>query len=183
MKNTKNDNRGFIWWLCVGWWWIPVKWLCFKLPYLAIKYIVIFLVSFVKGFFSSSQSPTSHTPISVSEDSLRLEELPDTVLGKPLAYQYTNEICFIKGQKDTEQNMKYASSHIGNQINFTKEPSNKFDSHAVAIYLNDKKVGYVYKGKNQDMINDWLSKGNPIVAYISRCLDDGTVFYEIGFYK
>ena len=25
----KNKHHGMIWWICIGWWWIPIKWLCF----------------------------------------------------------------------------------------------------------------------------------------------------------
>lgn len=33
----KNAHHGIIWWLCIGWWWIPIKWLCFTLLALIIK--------------------------------------------------------------------------------------------------------------------------------------------------
>ena len=32
----KEMKHGLIWWLCVGWWWIPIKWLVFTLPALII---------------------------------------------------------------------------------------------------------------------------------------------------
>lgn len=32
----KEKKHGAIWWLCVGWWWIPIKWLVFTLPALII---------------------------------------------------------------------------------------------------------------------------------------------------
>lgn len=25
----KNRHHGFFWWLCIGWWWVPIKWICF----------------------------------------------------------------------------------------------------------------------------------------------------------
>ena len=28
----KNKHRGIIWWLFIGWWWIPIKWFVFTLP-------------------------------------------------------------------------------------------------------------------------------------------------------
>ncbi len=27
-----NKHHGIIWWLLIGWWWIPTKWLVFTLP-------------------------------------------------------------------------------------------------------------------------------------------------------
>ena len=32
----KEKKHGVIWWICVGWWWIPIKWLVFTLPALLI---------------------------------------------------------------------------------------------------------------------------------------------------
>lgn len=30
--SVKNQHHGFLWWLCVGWWWLPIKWLVFTVP-------------------------------------------------------------------------------------------------------------------------------------------------------
>lgn len=32
----KTKHRGIIWWLLVGWWWIPIKWFVFTVPALII---------------------------------------------------------------------------------------------------------------------------------------------------
>ncbi len=148
------------------------------------------LKSIVKSILSPAPSPTPNvdtaapaTPTAIPHD---LSELPEEVDGKLLAYHYSNEICFIEGQKDTLKNRKYAADNIGHRIFFIKEPTNKADPHAVAVYLMGNKIGYVYRGQEQDMINGWLSKGEPIVAYISDCykgLNGYNVIYNVGFYK
>ena len=28
----KNKHHGLIWWLFVGWWWVPIKWMVFTIP-------------------------------------------------------------------------------------------------------------------------------------------------------
>jgi hypothetical protein len=33
----KTKHRGVIWWICVGWWWLPIKWCCFTLIALIVK--------------------------------------------------------------------------------------------------------------------------------------------------
>lgn len=33
----KNAHHGIIWWLIVGWWWIPTKWLFLTIPALIVK--------------------------------------------------------------------------------------------------------------------------------------------------
>ena len=32
----KEKKHGVIWWMCVGWWWVPIKWLVFTLPALIV---------------------------------------------------------------------------------------------------------------------------------------------------
>lgn len=36
----KDAHHGFLWWTCVGWWWVPCKWLFFTLPALLVKIFV-----------------------------------------------------------------------------------------------------------------------------------------------
>lgn len=35
-----KDKPSCVWWLFVGWWWIPVKWLFFTIPALILKIFV-----------------------------------------------------------------------------------------------------------------------------------------------
>lgn len=32
-----DKKAGCLWWICVGWWWIPIKWIVFTLPALIVK--------------------------------------------------------------------------------------------------------------------------------------------------
>ena len=33
----KNKHHGVVWWLCIGWWWVPIWWLFFTIPAMIIK--------------------------------------------------------------------------------------------------------------------------------------------------
>lgn len=33
----KTKHRSVIWWIFVGWWWLPIKWLCLTVPALIVK--------------------------------------------------------------------------------------------------------------------------------------------------
>lgn len=33
----KNKHHGILWWLFIGWWWVPIKWLFLTLPALIVK--------------------------------------------------------------------------------------------------------------------------------------------------
>lgn len=32
-----TKHRGIFWWICIGWWWLPVKWCCFTVLALIAK--------------------------------------------------------------------------------------------------------------------------------------------------
>ena len=32
----KNQHRGIVWWLFIGWWWVPIKWIFFTVPALIL---------------------------------------------------------------------------------------------------------------------------------------------------
>lgn len=33
----KTKHRGIIWWLCIGWWFVPTMWIMFFVPKIIIK--------------------------------------------------------------------------------------------------------------------------------------------------
>ncbi len=33
----RKHTHGLLWWLFIGWWWLPLKWLCFTIPALIVK--------------------------------------------------------------------------------------------------------------------------------------------------
>lgn len=35
--SIKNAHHGILWWLFVGFWWVPLKWLIFTIPALILK--------------------------------------------------------------------------------------------------------------------------------------------------
>lgn len=38
--HLKNAHHGCLWWLCIGWWWIPFKWICLTAPTLFAKIFI-----------------------------------------------------------------------------------------------------------------------------------------------
>lgn len=47
---------------------------------------------------------------------------------------------------------------IGTQLDLVREPDNKFDAYAVAIYFGDFKLGFIPRGENHD-ISKYLDMG------------------------
>ena len=36
-SQLKNKHHSVIWWICIGWWWVPLSWLCFFFIKLILK--------------------------------------------------------------------------------------------------------------------------------------------------
>lgn len=110
-------------------------------------------------------------------------KLPNYANGMFRCYEYEQKICFIK-EDNIEEKFGYVIGNGGKQLLFEFEPDNQYDCMAVAIYLDDKKLGYVYSGQTQEMIHDFHRKGWEICAHLNKySKEDMTASYKIGFYK
>lgn len=109
--------------------------------------------------------------------------LPHYADGKFLCYEYEEKIYFIKDD-NIDEKFGYIIGNGGKQLLFEFEPENEYDSFAVAIYLDGKKLGYVYQGQTQDMIHSYHRKGWEICAHLNKySKEEKTASYKIGFYK
>lgn len=91
---------------------------------------------------------------------------PEDFDGKLLAYKYEGVGVYVPDihtAKDVE---------IGQVAILEREPDNKFDPGAVAVYAGSPsglvKVGYLYRGRLQSMANDWLKADEPIFCQFSQ---------------
>lgn len=94
-------------------------------------------------------------------------------------YSYEDvSVCII-----TTDIIDYDKIELRDKIRFKQESTNKYDENAITINVNDYKLGYVYKGKMQDMINDYLNKNYRIFATISKINEvENSIKYDIDFY-
>lgn len=95
-----------------------------------------------------------------------------------LSYNYEESLCII------DKSFNVASLKCGEDIKFMQEPDNEYDSKAVAVYFGELKIGYVFKGMIQDMINDWIKRADYFRGYINKIfIEENKATYKIGFYK
>lgn len=93
----------------------------------------------------------------------RYVDIPETLEGMPIAYQYTDvDVAILRGQ---EPNFAYFRS--GDTATLKQEPENTYDPNAVAVYANGTKIGYLYKGRIQDIVNDYLRMKRPTWTVIT----------------
>lgn len=107
-------------------------------------------------------------------------KVPDDIKGYPLAYHYKDvKIAVLRGQEPD-----YSLINPGDIVTLIQEPHNPHDNKAVALMANGIKVGYLFRGKLQDMANDFINGGYPVFSAITG-IDDSARLVEIflGFYR
>lgn len=88
----------------------------------------------------------------------------ENIDGYSIRYHYEDvNVCVWNGNipKGTE---------VGNRIVFVQEKNNEYDPNAVLLLLvpQKRKLGYLYGGKLQQMVNDYLNRGDKVTARISQ---------------
>lgn len=129
--------------------------------------------------FKSKQVSTSPAPPERMPDS-EPKSVTEPIDGYTLKYHY----------KDVEvSSWDYIPDDIkiGNRVVLIQEPSNEADDKAVLLIFvpQRKKFGYLFRGKLQDMANDYINRGDKIVARLLylQFKPYKTVKIDIAFFK
>lgn len=124
--------------------------------------------------------PKAASPKPVVPESEKTYHLFSSIEGDNyLKYEYERDLCLSSGVDAAD-----LSGKGGTPITFVQEPDNKYDDKAVAIYLESKKIGYVYRGRTQDMCNDWFKRDMLFIGHLAKInVAENTATYKIGFYR
>lgn len=120
------------------------------------------------------------SPSKVLEENKPIATAPAKVNGFPLAYHYDNVDIFVL----PEFELDFTSIPLGSKVELVKEPTNEHDDKAVAVILDGSRIGYLYRGKRQDMANDFIDNNWPIISHIDSIDDEESkIGVFLGFYK
>ena len=87
----------------------------------------------------------------------------------------------VVGTDYIEDKTPHNEIQIGDDIIFQFERENKFDNKAILVLDNkSRKLGYIRRGRLQDMIHDFTSRDEPVIAAVYSL---HPLEIEIGFYK
>lgn len=116
------------------------------------------------------------------EPKIKQEFLPYSVDGMPYLYSYEDvHICIIKDQMPDMNKIKECA-YENAAVTVKLEPENPYDNEAVALYtFNDIHIGYLYRNRLKDMAYDYLNKGLPIRARITK-IENEDIYINIAFY-
>lgn len=124
---------------------------------------------------------TKKPPLVISQMDRMTLKFPDE--GYSLKYHYTDvEVCWFT-------NLFYLPKDVkaGNRVIFVQEPTNPVDDKAVLLMFAPQKApfGYLKRGKLQDMVNDYINRGDKVVARLSylehppdKCLKIDMAFFK-----
>ena len=107
------------------------------------------------------------------EDTPKVKKLKKTVSFKQKRPQ---QFCFkIAGMEYTVKNIKegkklFEEIKVGEFVEVVHERENKFDEYACAIYYKGKKLGYIPRDQNQDIVKLGL-KNKTFSFMINRTVD------------
>lgn len=106
--------------------------------------------------------------------------VPSSIDGIRLAYKYEREKIYTPDTITAD----FTQINPGDFVRLEPEPSNPYDKMAVAVYVEDEKIGYLYKGRIKDMVHDFQRDELPIYAHISAIDDEErVVFLFVAFYR
>lgn len=129
--------------------------------------------------FKSKQASTPPTPPERMPDS-KPKSVTEPIEGYTLKYHY-------KDVEVSSWDYIHDDIKIGNKVVLIQEPSNEVDNKAVLLIFvpQRRKFGYLFRGKLQDMANDYINRGDKIVARLSylQFKPYKTVKIDIAFFK
>lgn len=107
---------------------------------------------------------------------LAIEEIPGYIL--KYTYNDVQACCWEYVPRDIQ---------VGNRVVLFQELTNQYDPKAVRLMFVPQRrpFGYLYRGRLQDMTNDYINRGNKVVARVSS-LTFKPVFcikIDMAFYK
>ena len=128
----------------------------------------------------NEMSKTSDTSAKLNDSVLNDVELPLSYEDLYLDYTFDYvDVCIIKGNEPD-----YDALSIGDTVELVSEHDNAYDSKAVALYVNSQKIGYIYRGKIQDIANEYLDSLNTKhIEGIITDIEKPNIKINIGLYK
>lgn len=88
--------------------------------------------------------------------------LPYSFNGLERRYHYKDVNVYMPNP----QAMDMQGLEVGAEVMLWQEKTNQYDNKAVAVIFGGYIIAYLHKGKLQDMANDWINAGKPVLAMV-----------------
>lgn len=129
---------------------------------------------------NQSDRQSEFRDVSPSRLSNQLPSLPQNINGIPAAYQYQENNIAMPGKYVRD----FYSINVGDPIVFQLEPENEYDAKAIQLWSNNQMLGYVFRGRLQDILHDFIKRDEPVYAMVfSVNPQEQKVTYSVAFYR
>lgn len=89
------------------------------------------------------------------------------------------EICVIR-----ENIPDFNRLTVNDRLELLQEPENPYDKKAVAVYDNGYRIGYMFRGEGQKMTNDFINRGESVIAFLQAIDHENKKLYmKMAYYK
>ena len=135
---------------------------------------------------SQQQNITTHESISISACNQTTQ--PVKKIESDITFLKIDDGYYLRWQY--KENIPYAQNLDKVQLNdcdieLIPEPDNQYDANAVALYKGEHKLGYLYKGKTQEMVLYYLDDINYRIKTAVCLLDqeNNKLAVKVAFYN
>ena len=181
---------------------VVALWLMVGIVYFFFVWPCVKLYSLIKGkpptvnITPAATSPTYANPQPVMPQ-IRISGVSSTSSAKldvaPFAKKIEaygsgfSELKYVYDDVALAMNQNHEIAKAGANVTLKPEPDNPHDKNAVAAFLGSKtrgftQIGYLYKGKLQDMYHDFIGRG----GYVSACVqavEGDKIKLFVGYYE
>lgn len=153
----RKNKHGCLWWLMIGWWWLPVKWICLFFFELITRYARVpdSAPEPLESEPKEAAPPKKKETHRVAGTSFREADIKE-LMGENSAYEWTKKELIEAGYVD-ERVYEY-SVYYGSLV-LEPEPDNPHDPRAVKVITGGVHVGYIKAGSCA-RIHKLLREGN-----------------------
>lgn len=140
------------------------------------QFITGIIISAILAFFAykKKKSKTEVTQSVQSTHSVDPVNDDTNVDGYELSYKYDDVLVAYSSN--------YNAAEVGKFVSLVPEPNNEYDPNAVAVMLNDVKLGYLPKNNLQKMYHDFINSNKIVLAKIVDN-NNNKILLSLRYYK
>lgn len=141
------------------------------------QFITGIIISAVLAFFAYKKKKSKTETAQDLHSVHSVEPVNDdtNLAGYEIAYKYDD--VFVAYSSN------YSVAEVGKFVSLVPEPNNEYDPNAVAIMLNDVKLGYLPKNNLQKMYHDFINSNKIVRAKIAYNNNVDKILLTMYYYK
>lgn len=128
-----------------------------------------------------TQSASEQPRMTLQTVSSYTPDIPQQPKGFPAKRGYYIKYHYDDVEVATRDRYATHTLQQGDILTFKPEPDNRYDAGAVEIFHGEEKIGYMYRGRLQDMCRDFIARGDKVAGVVVSD-DFGKTVYKIAFY-